>query len=301
MASLLYGSHLNAALEEIINTADSYIFFMCPYFKLHEKLKDCLKHKKNYPEVEIIVVFGKNENDPAKSLNKDDYEFLKSFPNVTIAYEKRLHAKYFANEKFGLVTSINLHSFSLDNNIEVGVQFKTKSALKLLTDKALNSVTSILSDTEDIAAESETFSYEILENAEKIFKKEPKYESKMLGLSKKYLGSDVLIDNSSHFFKQLNDPLENQNFKKALKNENEGMNGFNNRSFSNQWKNNSRQMGFCIRTREAIPFNPSKPLTREAYYVWAEFSNPDYTERYCHSCGKEWRTSVRDPLCNQCS
>jgi hypothetical protein len=301
MASLLQGSNLNAALENIIIEAESYIVFMCPYFKLHEKLKDCLKHKKNNPDIQIIVIFGKNENDPSKSLNKDDFEFLKSFPKVTIAYEKRLHAKYFANEKSGLVTSINLHSYSLDNNIEVGVEFKTKNVLKAFTDKALNPLTSLVSDTENIAAESERFFQDIFENADKVFEKLPKYESKYMGLTKKYVGSEILKDDSSKFFNQVNNPFEKQSFKSAFgTNENERTNSYNNSSSSNQWKNNSQKTGFCIRTREAISFDPSKPLSKEAYYVWAEFSNPDYSERYCHSCGKEWRTTVRRPLCNAC-
>src|SRR5690242_2187438 len=114
MAKLLYESKLNAALEEIISEAESLIIFICPYFKLHDRLKDRLKLKMDDPEVRIVIVFGKNEEDPSKSLNKEDFEFLKSFPNVTISYEKRLHAKYFANEKSGLVTSINLHSYSLN-------------------------------------------------------------------------------------------------------------------------------------------------------------------------------------------
>lgn len=301
MATLLYESKLNAALEEIIKEAESYILFMCPYFKLHDRLKDCLKHQKPNPDVQIFVIFGKNEEDPSKSLNKEDFEFLNSFPNVTISYEKRLHAKYYANEKFGLVTSINLHSFSLNNNIEVGISFKTKTILKNIADKALNGLTSMISDTEDIATESTKFFDEIYENAEKIFVKQPKYESKMFGLQKKYIGSEIVIDNSIKFFQQISNIFENQNHNKAFgtSGSERGINSTN-KSFSNQWKNNSSRTAFCIRTKEGISYDPSKPLSREAYYVWAEFSNPDYREKFCHSCGKEWNTSVRRPLCNEC-
>src|SRR5687768_7214604 len=123
MATLLYESNLNAALEDLITQAQSHILFLCPYFQLHDRFKDCLKQHIDNPAIEIIIVFGKNEEDPSKSLNKADFEFLKTFPFVTIAYEKRLHAKYYANEKAGLITSLNLHTYSLNNNIEVGVCF----------------------------------------------------------------------------------------------------------------------------------------------------------------------------------
>ena len=300
MATLIYESKLNAALEEIITGADSYILFMCPYFKLHDRLKDSLKHQRNKPDVQIIVIFGKNEEDPSKSLNKDDFEFLKSFPNVIIRYEKRLHAKYFANEKSGLVTSINLHSFSMNNNIEVGVYFKNKSTLKNITDKALNPLTSIISDTEDIAAESDLFFRGIFENAEMVFEKCPNYESKMFGLQKKYMGSEIILDNSIEFFRKLNTGFEKKNNYKQNEKTTNNTSGYS-KFFSNEINENPfPEKGFCIRTRDKISYNPSRPLSRDAYRIWAEFSNPDFSERYCHSCGKESTTSVRRPLCNRC-
>ena len=300
MAKLLYESKLNAAMEDIINDADSHIIFMCPYFKLHDRLKDCLKHKKNTPEIKIVIVFGKNEDDPSKSMNKKDFEFLKSFPNVVIKYEKRLHAKFFANEKFGLVTSINLHSYSIDNNIEVGVSFKTKSLLKDITDKVLNPITSKISDTENIAEESFNFFIGVSENAEKIFERKPKYESKIFGLQKNYLESETIVDKSVDFFNGISNNFANQNFKKAFNSYSNSSHEKNLNSFGNR-NRNSYEAGYCIRTREQIAFDLSRPLSRDAYYVWAEFSNPDYRESFCHSCGREWETSVRYPLCNNCN
>jgi hypothetical protein len=60
------------------------------------------------------------------------------------------------------------------------------------------------------------------------------------------------------------------------------------------------ERGFCIRTKEKITYNPSKPLSWNSYQTWAQFSNADFKEKYCHSCGKSYSTSVRRPLCNQC-
>jgi hypothetical protein len=301
MATLIYESNLNVALETIIREAESQILFMCPYFKLHDRLKDNLKHQKNKPEVKIIVIFGKNEEDPSKSLNKEDFEFLKSFPNVVICYEKRLHAKYFANEKSGLVTSINLHSFSMNNNIEVGVYFENKSTLKNITDRALGSLTSIISDTENIAAEADQFFKDVYDNSEKVFVKESKFERNIFGFKPKYVESEIKVDNSSEFFRTLNNGFEKKNNYKQNENTTNNTSGYS-KFFSNENNENPfQEKGFCIRTREKIPFNPSRPFSNYAYRIWAEYSNHDFSERYCHSCGKESATSMRRPVCNVCS
>ena len=40
---------------------------------------------------------------------------------MTIKYHKRLHAKLYANDFDTLITSMNLHSYSMNENIEVGI------------------------------------------------------------------------------------------------------------------------------------------------------------------------------------
>ena len=57
----------------------------------------------------------------SRSLNYEDFEFFKDFPNIGIVYIPNLHAKYYSNEKIGLVTSINLLDSYFKNNIEFGV------------------------------------------------------------------------------------------------------------------------------------------------------------------------------------
>lgn len=288
MASFVKDTEINLLLEDLIREAEEQIVLFCPYFKLHDRLRDCLKLRKDNYDLRIIIVFGKNEDDPSKSLHREDYEFLKSFPYVDIAYEKRLHAKYYSNEKRGLITSLNLHTHSHNNNIEVGVVFTTKNLLKNFTSKTLGLVTSIISDTEDLATEAQDFFVDIYKNAEKIYQKEPKFKNGFLGLSKNYSHSDVLVDRTDWFYDQIKEKEHSQ--RNPI--------GFNSH------KSNSYttivEKGFCIRTGEKIAFNPSKPLSWGAYQTWAEFGNPDYREKYCHGCGKPHNTSVRNPLCYDC-
>lgn len=59
-------------------------------------------------------------------------------------------------------------------------------------------------------------------------------------------------------------------------------------------------VGLCIRCGDAITFNPDRPLCEDCYESWAKYSNPDYTERFCHACGTPWDTSYEKPLCRNC-
>lgn len=293
MAELIRESKLNVELERFIDEAEQQLVFFSPYFKLHDRLKDRLKLKKENYKLRLVIVFGKNEDDPSRSLSKDDFDFLKSFPYITIKYEKRLHAKYYANEVEGMITSLNLHSYSQNNNIEVGIIFKTKGLLKNISDSALGGIVSMISDTENISTEAEAFFKEVYTNAELVFENEPEYESKLLGLQKKYVGSKVLTDNSASFFKDV--------YKEGHQKHDTGS-YYSTRNSTQPASVNyvKPNQGFCIRTGVPLPFNPGKPLSYDAFQSWAQFENQDYPEKFCHGCGKKWRTSVRFPLCPEC-
>jgi hypothetical protein len=103
MAKFIYGTEINLMLEEMIKYADKYLWFISPYIKLHDRIKDELKRKKPQVGLRVVIVFGKNENDFSKSIASGDISFLKDFPNVLICYEKNLHAKYYASEDFSLL------------------------------------------------------------------------------------------------------------------------------------------------------------------------------------------------------
>ncbi|MSQ25614.1 MAG: hypothetical protein EXR49_04990 [Dehalococcoidia bacterium] len=58
--------------------------------------------------------------------------------------------------------------------------------------------------------------------------------------------------------------------------------------------------GACIRCGDPIDLNPEKPLCYDDYEKWAEYENPDYPERFCHSCGKPSEVTFARPLCDTC-
>lgn len=62
--------------------------------------------------------------------------------------------------------------------------------------------------------------------------------------------------------------------------------------------NGNKATGYCIRTGADIPFNIEKPLSYDAYKQWSKYSDPDYTEKYCHFSGEpsNGETSVSKPI-----
>jgi hypothetical protein len=178
MAKFLKGFELNTSVENILRDAESLLWIISPYIKLHHNYKDVLRKHINNDKLQIILVFGKNEGEMQKSLPKEEIDFFLQFPNIEIRYEKRLHAKFYANDNYSVITSMNLYGFSQDNNIEAGV---------LLDTPFLKSLTGL--KTTDI--EAMAYFEEVISNSELLFKKEPEYSEGVLGFGKKYQKSIV--------------------------------------------------------------------------------------------------------------
>lgn len=232
-----------------------------------------LKNQLNEPDLKITIVFGKNEDDLSKSIQAEDFNFFKNFPNIEIKYEKNLHAKYYANDNSAIITSMNLYSFSQDNNIEAGILLKS-------------SLVGFGSGDNSLDEEAWDYFKRVIAQSELLFKKEPTYESGFLGITKKYKSSTIHTDKLTDFFRgNDNSPAtKKQKFVTEPKNE-------------NRFKPTVKS-GFCIRTGKPITFNPSKPLCNEAYANWEKFSNKDYPEKYCHYSGEQsnGETSFAKPI-----
>jgi len=195
MAKFLTGNELNSELEKLFERADEQIILISPYIKLHDRYSSTLRTKKDNPKIEIIIVFGKNEEDLSRSMKQEDFNFFKEFPNIEIRYEKRLHAKYYSNESSAILTSMNLYNFSQDNNIEAGVMTKAT----LLGNLASNLMTNVTGE-DSFDRTAWTYFSRVIEQSDLLFKKVPEYESTMLGLSKKYKSSKTEIDKLTDFF-----------------------------------------------------------------------------------------------------
>jgi len=275
MAKFLKGNELNAELEKVFETAQDEIILISPYIKLHDRYKSSLLTKLKQDTVRIKVLFGKNEDDFSKSMRQEDFDFFKQFPNIEILFESRLHAKYYANESKSILTSMNLYSFSQNNNIEAGVLMTNSLTLK-----------NTLTRDNDLSDDSYEYFETVIEQAELLFQKHPRYEKKNIISTKKYIGSEVLVDKLSDFFSN------SFNDKTAQKKP------YNNHKYSFSGNAFEDKIGFCIRTGKKITFNIEKPMHNDAYKMWNKYKNPDFPEKYCHFSGEasNGETSLGKPI-----
>ena len=118
MAKFITGNELTEEIYEIIHKAKKQLLIVSPYIKLDDYFKkEVFKHQIKNDELHVVIAFGKNEKNPQKSFKKEDFEYFKEFRNISIVYVPNLHAKYYGNEKKGVITSINLYDYSFKNNI----------------------------------------------------------------------------------------------------------------------------------------------------------------------------------------
>lgn len=165
MNKFITGENLENAVYEIIWEAKKNLLIVSPFIKLDDYFKRLFDNHINNPKLHILIVFGKNETEKNKSLSNEDFNYFKKFLNISIVYIPNLHAKYYGNEKKGVITSINLYDYSFKNNIEFGVY----SELNLLSKYRKN-------------ADNEAWQtcYNLAEKSEAIFIKRPVYEKKIL-------------------------------------------------------------------------------------------------------------------------
>ena len=66
------------------------------------------------------------------------------------------------------------------------------------------------------------------------------------------------------------------------------------------YRRGGAEIGFCIRGRAKLPFNPDRPFCDACYASWAQWQNWDYLEQWCHNCGTGHATSRARPVCYAC-
>lgn len=284
MNKFITGENLENAVYEIIWEAKKNLIIVSPFIKLDDYFKRLFDNHINNPKLHILIVFGKNETEKSKSLSNDDFNYFKKFLNISIVYVPNLHAKYYGNDKKGVITSINLYDYSFKNNIEFGVY----SELNLLSKYRKN-------------ADNEAWQtcYNLAEKSEAIFIKRPVYEKNILSpiLGKNYIKSNVLHDTTSYFF-----PSSDNNTQYQIKTLNDFDSeldlGSMTKSRPYREEIEIQTIGYCIRTGEKIAYNPNKPYSSKSYRSWVSFRNENYPENFCHKTGKRsnGRTSMKKPI-----
>jgi hypothetical protein len=202
MANFITGKVLNERIYDIIWEAEKQLLVVSPFIKLDAYFKEIFSKHLNNHLLEIKIIFGKNESTPNKSLRKGDFDFFKQFPNITISYCKDLHGKFYANEKEGVITSINLYDHSFRNNIEFGFHQTTGFFDNL---------------KQSVGVQAWDFCNELIYKTPAVFVKRPVYDTKQslfgtLLNNKHYLKSEILYDATSELI-SINKFVANKNHK----------------------------------------------------------------------------------------
>lgn len=120
MEKLITEVHLLPEICSIIENAKKEITLICPFMELHHSISRALNKHLSSKNIQIKILYGKHTNGGHYKLSEKDLQFLKTFPNIEIRYNNKLHAKYYANESIALSTSLNLNHSSHNNNLEFG-------------------------------------------------------------------------------------------------------------------------------------------------------------------------------------
>lgn len=317
MSSFVTGDQLTKVVYNILFDAKERLLLMSPYIKLDSYFRKILdKHVAN-PSLEILVVFGKNSGQITRSISQEDLAYFTKFPNVTLVHAPALHAKYYGNEKEGVVTSINLYDYSFQNNIEFGVYSETSP----LVEKMIESLTSKNKNIDDQAfaqAVHVAATHDVIFARRPCFKQSKGILAKLTN-SKDYLEPVVLfnaiediVHNRRYESRRLREfPKEVDALQMSPQTLPQRAEVSSYQASSHSGYQQARQQavtsqnvkvdpgyGFCIRTGEPIPFNPARPLSRAAYKTWASFGDEEYPEKFCHKTGRSshGRTSMLNPI-----
>lgn len=302
MAKFLTGKELDDAISDVVFKAEKVLIILSPFIKLDKYFRTIFDNLASNSDVHIIIGFGKNERNIERSFNKEDFDYFQKFPNISIVYIPNLHAKYYANERKGIISSINLYDFSFKNNIEFGVLFEASFIG--------------LSKTDIEAWEA---SSQILQENFAVFIRRPKYKKKFI-IAKDYLGSDTQLDLTDDLIK--NRKIEKKNiidymteksfievFKLDKKPTREEVEKSNQDSMSatkiiptaTSDKKIHEFNGFCIKCKTNIPFKTAYPYCKQCYGKLGQYHQVYDHEKYCHSCGNPSKVSQKNPVCNFCN
>jgi hypothetical protein len=294
MAKFVTDEELDNSISDIVFNAEKVLLILSPFIKLDNYFRVIFDKQSSNSELKIVIGFGKNEGNINKSFNREDFEYFKKFPNISIVYVPNLHAKYYANEKKGIITSINLYDYSFKNNIEYGVLFESG-----------------LFNVQQVDQQAWEFTNKLLDKNYAVFIRKPRFKKKLLG--KDYLGSDTILDYTEDLLR--NRDLVQKSFldfesadsiievfkvdKKPTRQEVE-LDGNKKYNIGNSASKSQNDKGYCIKCKTEIPLNSSYPYCRSCFRGLSR-NHSDYDREYfCHRCGKPSKVSQKMPLCDEC-
>ena len=114
MAKFLNTSGVSYYLEELIKNTRDRLILISPYLQFHKRIKDNLENL-HLQKIDIRIIYRENK------LQVEENNWLESQIGIRTSLCNSLHAKCYLNENQAIVTSMNLYSFSQQNNDEMGI------------------------------------------------------------------------------------------------------------------------------------------------------------------------------------
>jgi len=116
MAKFLETQTISSELLKLIKEAKDKIILISPYLRVNPQIQERLKTKSLSGTMsEIVMIYGKTE------LKSSELEWMKTIKDLKVIEKVNLHAKCYLNEDKAIICSMNLHDYSQQNNIEMGL------------------------------------------------------------------------------------------------------------------------------------------------------------------------------------
>ena len=159
MAKFLNTTGVSYHLEELIKNTKDRLVLISPYLQFHKRVKDHLENL-NVQKRDIRIIYRENKLQVAES------NWLESQIGIRTSLCSSLHAKCYINENEAIVTSMNLYSFSQQNNDEMGIHVKKEKDPDLYND-IYQEVQRLLTISEEIRVSVKKVDKEIEKESEK--------------------------------------------------------------------------------------------------------------------------------------
>lgn len=163
MAKFLNTTGVSYHLEELIKSTKDRLILISPYLQFHKRIKDHLENL-NIQKRDIRIIYRENK------LQVEESNWLESQIGIRTSLCNSLHAKCYLNENEAIVTSMNLYSFSQQNNDEMGIHVTKENDPELYND-IFDEVQRLLTISEEIRVSVKKIDKDIDKKTEKTVEK----------------------------------------------------------------------------------------------------------------------------------
>jgi len=163
MAKFLDTTGVSYHLEQLIKNTEDQLILISPYLQFHKRVKDNLEHL-HIQKKDIRIIYRENK------LQVEESNWLESQIGIRTSLCSTLHAKCYLNRKEAIVTSMNLYSFSQQNNDEMGI-YVTKEEDETLYNDIRKEAERLLTTSEEIRVTVKKIDKKIQNQSEKTISK----------------------------------------------------------------------------------------------------------------------------------